>query len=142
MDLIEESLEIALDAYQGQTDKAGETYILHPLRLMSKMDSKEEMSVALLHDVVEDSDYTLQHLREKSIPAKVVEAVEYLTKKEGENYEDFTERVKSNKLAAKVKKADIEDNMNILRLDNIREKDLKRVAKYHKAWHSIDKALN
>jgi len=142
MDLIEQSLQIALDAYRGQTDKAGETYILHPLRLMARMDTKEEMAVALLHDVVEDSEYTSQMLKDKGISEDVVEAVVYLTKRDGESYEDFTERVLENNLAAKIKKADIEDNLNILRLEKVDEKDLKRVAKYHKAWHSINEAVN
>ena len=142
MDLIEQSLQIALEAYRGQTDKAGETYILHPLRLMAQMDTKEEMAVALLHDVIEDSKYTAEMLVDEGIPEEVVEAVEYLTKQEGENYEQFTNRVVNNKLAAKIKKADIEDNMNILRLETVREKDLQRVAKYHKAWQSIDEAIS
>ena len=142
MDLIEQSLQIALEAYRGQTDKAGETYILHPLRLMAQMDTKEEMAVALLHDVIEDSKYTAEMLVDEGIPEEVVEAVEYLTKKEGESYEEFTNRVVDNKLAAKIKKADIEDNMNILRLESLSEKDLQRVAKYHKAWHSINQALS
>ncbi|MDZ7692258.1 MAG: hypothetical protein U5K69_14175 [Balneolaceae bacterium] len=137
MDLIEKSLQIALEAYKGQTDKAGETYILHPLRLMSQMDTKEEMAVALLHDVVEDSDYSGSDLLDEGIPEPVVAAVEYLTKNDGESYDEFTDRVLDNELATKVKIADIEDNMNILRLDSIGEKDLKRVAKYHKAWNKL-----
>jgi (p)ppGpp synthase/HD superfamily hydrolase len=142
MDLIEKSLEIALKAYRGQTDKAGETYILHPLRLMAKMDTKEEMAVALLHDVVEDSEYTAQKLANEGIPEDVVKAVEYLTKQDGESYEDFTKRVLENNLAAKIKKADIEDNLNVLRLKELSEKDLQRIAKYHNAWHSINEVLN
>jgi len=131
-----------LDAYRGQIDKAGETYILHPLRLMARMDTKEEMSVALLHDVVEDSEYTPEMLTNEGIPEDVVKAVAYLTKQDGKSYEDFTERVLENSLAAKIKKADIEDNLNILRLEKVDEKDLKRIAKYHKAWHSINEAVS
>lgn len=142
MNIIEKSLEIALKAYAGQTDKAGKTYILHPLRLMAKMETEEEMSVALLHDVIEDSDYTAENLLENGIPANVVNAVQYLTKNAGENYDAFIKRVLQNKLAAKVKKADIEDNINILRLNSITDKDLKRIAKYHKAWHKISRIID
>lgn len=140
MNIIEKSLEIALKAYSGQTDKAGETYILHPLRLMSKMETDEEMSVALLHDVIEDSDITADDLLADGIPSTVVSAVQCLTKNKGENYETFIIRVLENKLATKIKKADIEDNINVLRLNSVGEKDLERIAKYHKAWHTINKA--
>jgi len=139
MNIIEKSLEIALKAYAGQTDKAGTTYILHPLRLMSKMETDEEMSVALLHDVIEDSDITADDLLADGIPSTVVTAVQCLTKNKGENYEAFIIRVLENKLATKIKKVDIEDNINVLRLNSVGEKDLERIAKYHKAWHTINK---
>jgi len=140
MNIIEKSLEIALKAYSGQTDKAGKTYILHPLRLMAQMETEEEMSVALLHDVIEDSEYTAEDLLNNGIPTVVVSAVQSLTKNPDENYESFIERVLENKLATKIKQADIEDNMNILRLKSVKEKDLERVAKYHKAWHKINES--
>ena len=137
MSLVEKSLSIALKAYAGQKDKAGKTYILHPLRVMSKMETEEEMSVALLHDVIEDSEITAQDLSKAGIPARVVKAVQALTKKEGENYDQFVDRVLKNKLAAKIKKADIEDNINVLRLNSVGPKDLERIAKYHKAWKKL-----
>jgi len=138
--IIEKSLEIALNAYSGQTDKAGKTYILHPLRLMAQMETEEEMSVALLHDVIEDSEYTAEDLLNNGIPAVVVKAVQCLTKSPDENYELFIDRVLENKLATKIKQADIEDNINILRLQSVNEKDLERVAKYHNAWHKINES--
>jgi len=138
MNIIEKSLEIALKAYAGQKDKAGKTYILHPLRIMSKMDSEEEMSVALLHDVIEDSDITKDDLIKEGIPIHVAEAVNALTKGTNETYEAFIERIKDNKLASKIKKYDIEDNINILRLKSVSETDLKRIAKYHNAWHILN----
>ncbi len=138
MDLIEKSLSIALKAYAGQKDKAGKTYILHPIRIMAKMETIEEMAVALLHDVIEDSEVTVKDLLKKGIPAKVVKAVQTLTKIEGENYDQFIDRVLKNKLAAKVKKADIEDNINVLRLKSVSSKDLERIAKYHKAWKRLE----
>jgi len=141
MNIIEKSLEIALKAYAGQTDKAGKPYILHPLRLMAKMETEEEMCVALLHDVIEDSDFTAENLINNGIPANVVNAVQYLTKNTGENYDAFIDRVLENKLAAKIKLADIEDNINVLRLNTVTEKDLQRIAKYHKAWHKIKQNL-
>lgn len=142
MDIIEKSLAIALKAYSGQQDKAGKTYILHPLRIMSKMDSEYEMSVALLHDVIEDSDYSGEDLLAEGIPLEVVEAVQLLSKIDGDTYDQFIDRLIGNTLAAKVKIADIEDNINILRLESVGEKDLERVAKYHKAWKKLTKLSN
>lgn len=137
MDIIEKSLEIALRAYSGQRDKAGKTYILHPLRIMSKMDSEYEMSVALLHDVIEDSDYSSADLLAEGIPLEVVDAVQLLSKVNGETYDQFIDRVIGNKLASKVKIADLEDNINVLRLESMGEKDLERIVKYHKAWKKL-----
>ena len=137
MDLIEKSLGIALKAHSGQKDKAGKTYILHPLRIMSKMGTEHEMAVALLHDVIEDSDYTSEDLQREGIPSDVVEAVKLLSKVDGESYDQFIDRVIKNPLASKVKIADIEDNINILRLESVGEKDFERVAKYHRAWKKL-----
>lgn len=137
MSLIEQSLAIALRAYAGKTDKAGCAYILHPLRLMAKMSNETEMSVALLHDVIEDSDITAEQLLAESIPPEVVTAVLCLTKQTGETYQDFVLRAKQNPIARKVKLADIEDNINVLRLTSLSKADLDRVAKYHAAWHEL-----
>ena len=137
MNLIETSLQIALRAYAGQKDKAGKTYILHPLRLMQQMQSDEQMAVALLHDVIEDSETTDADLLNAGIPQQVVDAVKSLTKRRGESYEDFIDRVLQNDLAVRVKIADIEDNINVLRLAQLSEKDLQRIVKYHKAWAKL-----
>lgn len=134
MDIIEKSLQIALTAYSGKKDKAGKTYILHPLRVMSKMSTEIEMAVALLHDVIEDSSIDAEALYEQGLPAEVVDAVVSLTRLKNESYTDFIQRVLKNPLAAKVKKADIEDNINILRLRSVTQQDLQRIAKYHNAW--------
>ena len=138
MKLIEKSLNIALRAYAGKTDKAGREYIHHPLRVMAKMKTDLEMSVALLHDVIEDSDITAEQLLAEGIPAEVVEAVLCLSKNENEDYQDFVGREKKNELAAKIKIADIEDNIDILRLPSLDDYDLTRVQKYHSAWQFLN----
>ncbi len=137
MDIIEKSLEIALKAHSGQRDKAGKTYLLHPLRIMAKMETEEEMAVALLHDVIEDSDITAEDLIKAGIPESVTDAVSLLSKLKGETYDQFMDRVLQNSLASKVKKADIEDNINVLRLTSVRHADLERVGKYHRAWTKL-----
>ena len=138
MNTLEKSLQIALKAYAGQRDKAGKTYILHPLRIMAKMATEEEMAVALLHDVIEDSDITAEDLLKEGIPQNIVDAVVLLTKTRSENYKNFIKKLSTNKLASKVKKADIEDNINVLRLDSLGDSDLERVKKYHRAWKMLD----
>jgi (p)ppGpp synthase/HD superfamily hydrolase len=141
MKLIETSLTIALRAYAGKVDKAGREYILHPLRVMAKMKTDEEMSAALLHDVLEDSEITAEQLLAEGIPTQVVEAVQYLSKHENEDYQDFVARLKKNELAAKVKLADIEDNIDVLRLNSLGENDLARIKKYHSAWRFLMEEL-
>lgn len=137
MTLIETSLRIALRAYSGKTDKSGHEYILHPLRVMAKMKTDLEKSAALLHDVIEDSDITPADLLAEGIPKEVVEAVKHLTRMQGEDYQEFVARAKRNKIAARVKIADIEDNLNVLRLPTLNEADLARVKKYHAAWQLL-----
>ena len=139
MDIIEKSLQIALNAYAGKKDKAGETYILHPLRVMENLNTLEEKVVAILHDVIEDSDYTADDLLAEGIPANIVDAVICLTRNDDESYPEFIERVSLNELAKTVKLADIEDNLNILRLKTIQQKDLNRLEKYHRAHNTLIK---
>jgi len=140
MALIEIALERALSAYRGKRDKAGQAYVLHPLRLMAKMHDEISQVVSLLHDVIEDSDVTAEDLRADGFPEIVIEAVVALTRQAGESYMAFIERLKPNELARKVKLADIEDNLNVLRLVELNEQDLWRVQKYHKAWHYLQAA--
>jgi (p)ppGpp synthase/HD superfamily hydrolase len=141
MKLIEKSLHIALQAYAGKTDKAGREYILHPLRVMAKMKTDLERSAALLHDVIEDSDITAEQLLAEGIPVEVVEAIQYLSRNENEDYQEFVARTKKNKLAATIKIADIEDNIDVLRLTSLDENDLARIKKYHSAWRLLKEEL-
>jgi (p)ppGpp synthase/HD superfamily hydrolase len=132
--LIDRALAIAVEAYRGKTDKAGEAYVLHPLRLMMKFTDDDARITALLHDVIEDSDHTVDSLRAAGVPDHVVDAVEKLSRHADESYEDFILRLAPDKLARRVKLADIEDNINLLRLKSVSQSDLARVAKYHAAW--------
>lgn len=136
--LIELALHRALKAYGGKVDKAGKPYILHPLRLAARLDDPISQSAALLHDVIEDSDTTEDDLREDGFPESVISAVVALTRRNGETYEAFIDRVRIHPLARKIKLLDIEDNMNLLRLNAVTEKDLQRIAKYHRAWKRLD----
>ena len=128
------AIAIAAAAHQQQLDKSGKPYILHPLRMMFRMNTEEEMMTAILHDVVEDSDWTIAGLREVGFSEEVLEAVESLTNRQGETYGQFIERVKQNPLAIRVKIADLEDNMDMKRLSQFSEKEIERLKKYHHHW--------
>ncbi len=131
--LYQQALAIAKDAHKGQVDKAGVAYIQHPLFVASLVDGELAKTVALLHDVVEDSDWTLEDLRKEGLPEEVVQAVGILTKKRNEKYEEYILRVKQNSLARQVKLADLKHNSDLSRLANVTDRDRKRVAKYQKA---------
>jgi (p)ppGpp synthase/HD superfamily hydrolase len=142
MATIEDAISIAAQAHKGQKDKAGAPYLLHPLRMMLRMNSEAAMMAAVLHDVVEDTGWTLEQLREEGFPGEVLEAVDCLTHREGESYPEFVGRVQTNPIARQVKIADLEDNMNIQRINQIGAKDLERLEKYHKAWCVLTNAGN
>ncbi|MEW5721579.1 MAG: hypothetical protein AB1896_00615 [Thermodesulfobacteriota bacterium] len=135
MSLLEKAIQIAVQAHQGKKDKAGAPYILHPLRVMFQMDSEEEMTVAVLHDVVEDSDYTLDRLREIGFPDQVLEALDSVTNREaaGETYEDFVTRAGLHPVGLKIKRADLKDNLDLARLAQVTDRDVRRLRKYHQA---------
>lgn len=141
MATLERALVIAAEAHQGATDKEGAPYILHPLRLMHRMVTMDERIVALLHDVVEDSPWTLDALRAEGFSEEIVAAVDGLTRREGESYDDFIKRGAANPLARRVKLADIEDNMDVRRLAEIGEKDLERLQRYQRARSVILEAM-
>lgn len=133
MNQLEKAIKIALQAHEKQVDKAGKTYLLHPLRLMVQMPTEELQIIAVLHDVVEDSEFTFEDLIKEGFSAEIIEALRALTKLENEDYADFIKRVKDNPLAIPVKLADLKDNSNLARLPNPTEIDLERVKKYQKA---------
>src|SRR5581483_9548844 len=111
-DLLERAIEIAVRAHHGQRDKSGAPYILHPLRLMLQVRRPEEKMTAVLHDVVEDSDWTLAKLRKEGFPKSVLMAVDHLTRRKTESDEAFVGRAIRNPLARKLKVRDLEDNLN------------------------------
>ena len=137
MSSIEKAIAIAVEAHKGQEDKAGDPYILHPLRVMFRMDTKEEMIVAVLHDVLEDTAITPDQLKEMGFSETVLEALDSVTKKVGEKYEDFVQRAALHPIGKKIKLADLRDNMDLSRLEKITDQDIERVKKYHGALKII-----
>lgn len=126
------AITLANQAHAGQLDKAGKPYISHPLTVMSQMNTPESKIVAVLHDAIEDSDLTIADLVRQGFPEFITEAIAAITKRDGEPYEDYILRVKSNAIARKVKIADVTHNMNISRIANPTEKDFQRLEKYKK----------
>ncbi len=129
MSQAEKALEIATKAHFGQKDKAGQDYILHPITVASFMNTDEEKAVAYLHDVVEDTNVNFEDLR-KIFSPNIVEAIDAITKRKNETYEEYLKRVSMNKIARKVKAADMLHNMDLTRLKRITKKDIERANKY------------
>jgi (p)ppGpp synthase/HD superfamily hydrolase len=137
---IEQAIAIAVKAHAGQTDKAGQPYILHPLRVMLRVQTPEERIAAVLHDVVEDCGVTLDELRAAGFPEAALEAVEILThapQVSEEEYFDAIRRAAAHPIARRVKRADLEDNLDIRRIAVLTERDLARLNKYKRAIHLL-----
>ncbi len=137
MSLLEDAIQIAVDAHRGQRDKNGAEYILHPLRVMFRMRSENEMIVAILHDVVEDSDWTIEALRGRGFPEEILAAVDALTRRSEETYEEFVDRAAAQPLARRVKLADLEDNMDARRMRLVGSKEAERLNRYLAAWRKL-----
>lgn len=127
------AMKIAFAAHREQTDKSGLPYIYHPIHLAEQMDTEEAVTVALLHDVAEDTDTTLADLREMGFSEPVLAALECLTHREGVPYLDYVAALKENPLARRVKLADLAHNSDLTRLDTVDENARARVEKYKKA---------
>lgn len=132
--LTNKAMILAYEAHKDQKDKAGIPYIFHPIHLAEQMHDEISTCVALLHDVVEDTDVTIEHL-EQMFPAEVVEAVRLLTRSKEQTYIDYIARVKQNRIATEVKLADLAHNMDESRIPQSkdREKIVSRLSRYKKA---------
>jgi guanosine-3',5'-bis(diphosphate) 3'-pyrophosphohydrolase len=146
--VISQAIAFATEKHNGQFDKSGNPYILHPLKVMHYLRSQDEelMAIAVLHDVVEDCfkkvDEGLKALREIGMSVRVVEGVDILTKRPGQTYEEYVELVLTNDDAILVKMADLRHNMDVRRLKGITEKDMKRLEKYARTYTKLkEKAL-
>lgn len=133
MATVERAIAIAAEAHTGQVDKAGQPYILHPLRVMLAQASDAARIVGVLHDVVEDTGYSLEDLRQEGFGNEVLEALEAVTHRGEETYEEFIQRSASaGSIARSVKYADLLDNCDLTRITEPRQKDYDRIAKYRK----------
>lgn len=126
------AMKIAYKAHDGQVDKSGVPYIFHPIHLAEQMDTEEECIVALLHDVVEDTNLTFENLKIEFSP-KVIDALKLLTHDKTVDYMEYVKTIKNNSIARKVKLADLKHNSDKTRLLSITSKDIERYSKYQKA---------
>jgi len=127
---LEDAIKLAVDAHSGQLDKAGQPYILHPLRVMSQVSELNERIAAVLHDVVEDTEVTLEDLRSQGFPSEVVEAIDALTKRPGEKRMQAARRAGAHPIARMVKIADVMDNLDSSRLPQLTREDERRLKEY------------
>jgi uncharacterized glyoxalase superfamily protein PhnB len=130
MSSLERAIEIAAKAHTGQIDKSGQPYIFHPIRVMLQVSNPDAQISAILHDVVEDSEFTLEDLRAEGFSDSILEAIEALTKRPEESRMEAAYRAVKNKIAREVKLADNTDNMDISRISNPTEKDFTRLKEY------------
>lgn len=137
-------LVLATNAHAGQFDRGGKPYILHPLRVMSflKEDDEELQCIALGHDVIEDTSTTWHDLEAIGMSQRVIDGIRALTKMPGQSYEDYKAAVFANVDSMKVKLCDLRHNTDIRRLKGVTEKDIERMAKYHKFFLEIQTRLN
>lgn len=138
--LLDKAAMICISKHYGQRDKMGKAYFQHPMRVAMRCDTDKEKMVALLHDVIEDCNVTPDYLLNEGFPQDVVAGILSVTKRQGENYDDFVKRAKQNPLGRVVKLHDLEDNMDIFRLDNLDEIMMRRFNKYLKAYRFLAQA--
>ncbi|MFB2838644.1 GTP pyrophosphokinase [Floridanema evergladense] len=141
-DLLDKAIALAQTAHANQFDKAGAPYIGHPLRVMNSLSSDTEKIVGVLHDIIEDSELTLEDLQNAGFTDEVLEAIQAITKKPHEHYQSYLNRVMGNALALRVKIADMLDNMDIKRIAEPTEKDWKRLKKYQEILPKLQAALS
>jgi (p)ppGpp synthase/HD superfamily hydrolase len=138
--LLERAIAIAEKQHTGQVDKAGRPYMEHPLRVMKAMSNDAERIVAILHDVIEDTDLTLDQLAAEGFPGYILEALDSVTRRDDETYEAFVARAARNPIGRRVKYADLQDNADLARIAAPTAADIARTEKYHRAMAQLSAA--
>ena len=132
-ELTKKAINIAYKAHDGQLDRSGIPYIFHPMHIADQMTTEETCIVAILHDVVEDTDVTLEELKEAGFGEDIIHAIDLLTHRDGVPYLDYVRALKDDPIASVVKLADLNHNSDRSRLSVITKKDEQRFLKYQKA---------
>ena len=132
------ALKLCFEAHKEQVDKSGLPYVFHPFHLAEQMTDEETTIVALLHDVVEDTDYSLCDLREMGFGEEIIEALSLMTHDKSVPYLDYVAKIRDNPIARRVKLADLRHNSDTTRLDHVDDEALKRVEKYARAIRLLE----
>lgn len=130
MATLEQAISLASKQHEGQVDKANAPYILHPLRVMLNVPTIEHKIVAVLHDILEDTETTIEDLYQFGFQQHIIDAIVALTKKQGETRLEAAQRARQNPIARVVKLADINDNMDLSRIQSPTVKDFERLKEY------------
>lgn len=137
-EMTKKALHLSFDAHKDQVDKSGIPYVYHPFHLAEQMESEETVTVALLHDVVEDTDYTIEDIIAMGFPKPVTDALALMTHDMIVPYMDYVAKIKTNPIAKAVKLADLRHNSDTSRLEYVDEKVLRRIRKYHDAIELLE----
>lgn len=136
--MLEQAIALAVEKHRGQVDKAGQPYILHPLRVMLQVTGETAQIVAVLHDLIEDTETTFEELRQQGFSEEVLTALEGVTRRDDETYQEFILRSGQNPISRQVKLADLQDNMDIRRLPvELTDRDVTRLQRYRRAWATL-----
>lgn len=142
---LDTAIALAASKFVGVFDKSGEPYILHCLQVMQNVKKYNDVELeiaAVLHDIVEDTDISFDDLEERGYSPRVIKIIKHVTREDEISYDDEIARICNDQDSIKVKMADLEHNSSILRLKGIRQKDLERIQKYHKAYFILQAHLN
>ena len=141
--MFDKAIYIAAREHLGVKDKGGNAYILHPMRIAMRLRTNDEelMSIAILHDVIEDSKLTFEDLLNEGFSERVVAGLRLLTHQKGVSYDDYIDAMRGNRDALRVKREDLRDNSDITRLKGVTEKDLKRMEKYQRSFIKVEQYL-
>jgi len=136
---LERAIALAVEAHQGHQNGEGWPYILHPLRVMARMETDTDRIVAILHDTVENEGdrVSFARLRQEGFPEEIVQAIDCLTRRDGEPYADMIERIAPNPLARRVKLADLADNLDLLRQSELDQVEFEGLQMRLRAWHRL-----
>lgn len=135
--LLEKAYKLCLEKHAGQTDKVGKPYFMHPFRVAERCDTTEQKIVALLHDTIEDTDVTPDFLSAMGFPQNIVEGILAVTRRDDEDYFEFIKRASENPIGRVVKIHDLEDNMDIKRLESIDDRMKERLNRYIRSYHFL-----
>lgn len=134
-ELLSKAIELAIEAHAGQLDTHnGRPYIEHPFRVMIAGSTLQEKITGILHDVIEDTDWTLEQLSKEGFPDTIIDAVDAMSRRDNESYDEYLLRLQNNSIAVRVKINDLTDNMDIRRWNEIQYHDLARLQKYLEAY--------